>query len=379
MTLTLAFDSFKGSLTSAEVADAFAEGVLSVLPTATIRKVSIADGGEGTAESLVNQLGGTWVHTKVCDPLGRPIIAQYGLINEGKTALIELAAAGGLTLLSPEERNPLLTTTYGTGQQIADALKRGARSLLIGIGGSATNDGGMGLLQALGFRFMDTEGNELYGRGDALEKVAYIDDANALPELKEADIRVACDVDNPLCGPNGAAHIFAPQKGANPEMVARLDSGLRHYAEVIKHFNGFDLNQLPGAGAAGGTGGGLAALLGAKLRRGIDLILQALRFDELIKGSDLVVTGEGRIDRQTLMGKAPAGILRAASRQGIPTLALAGCIEACPELTQSGFASILSINPPHIPLETAMQPEVARENLRRTGILIASSPPFPKK
>lgn len=371
MTLTLAFDSFKGSLTSAEVADAFAGGVLSVQPTADIRKVCIADGGEGTAQSLVNQLGGTWVQTQVLDPLGRPITTQYGLINEGNTALIELAAASGLTLLSPEERNPLLTTTYGTGQQIADALKRGARSLLIGIGGSATNDGGMGLLQALGFRFLDTEGNELKGCGEALEKLAFIDDSNALPELKEADIRVACDVDNPLCGPNGAAHVFAPQKGADADMAARLDKGLHNYAEAIKRFNGFDLNHLPGAGAAGGTGGGLAALLAAKLQRGIDLILQALRFDEIIKGCDLVVTGEGRIDRQTLMGKAPAGILRAATLQGIPTLALAGRIEPCPELTQSGFASILSINPPNLPLETAMQPAVARENLRHMGSLIA--------
>ncbi len=371
MTLTLAFDSFKGSLTSEEVADAFAGGVLSVQPTADIRKVCIADGGEGTAESLVNQLGGSWIQTQVCDPLGRPITAKYGLIDNGRTALIELAAASGLPLLSPKERNLLLTTTYGTGQQIADALKRGARSLLIGIGGSATNDGGMGLLKALGFRFMDVAGNELECRGEALEKVAFIDDSNALPELKGTNIQVACDVENLLCGPNGAACVFAPQKGADADMAARLDKGLHNYAEAIKRFNGFDLNHLPGAGAAGGTGGGLAALLGAKLQRGIDLILQALRFDEIIKGSDLIITGEGCIDRQTLMGKAPAGILHAATRQSIPTLALAGRIEPCPELNQSGFASIRCINPPNLPLETAMQPAIARENLHRMGRLIA--------
>ncbi|MBR5608437.1 MAG: glycerate kinase [Bacteroidaceae bacterium] len=367
MTLTLAFDSFKGSLRSDEVADAFAQGLCSVLPSVNINKVYIADGGEGTAEALVKNLNGKTVRMQVSDPLGRTIPASYGIIEHEKTAIIEMAVASGLTLLAPEERNPLKTHTYGTGQLIIDAMEKGCRNFLVGIGGSATNDGGTGMLRALGFRFLDDCGNELCGGGEILEQIDRIDASGMIPTLNECRFTLACDVDNPFFGPNGAAHVFAPQKGADPEMVERLDNGLRNFARTVMQFNGTELNRLPGSGAAGGMGGGCAALLGARLERGIDMVLRAIRFRETIKGSSMVITGEGQIDRQTLMGKAPAGILAAAMQQQIPVIAIGGRVVPCPELAQSGFHSILCINEEGLPPQTAMRHEVAWENVRRCG------------
>jgi len=367
-TILLAFDSFKGSLTSCEVADAFEEGVRSVLPDCTVRKVCLADGGEGTAEAMVSTLHGEWVDVEVLDPLMRPIHARYGVVDDGRTAVIEMASASGLTLLAEDERNPLKTSTYGTGQLMADALKRGCRKLLIGIGGSATNDAGTGMLSALGFRFYDAGGHLLDGCGESLERIAVIDSSHILPELKAADIRVACDVTNPFCGPQGAAYVFAPQKGADKQMVERLDRGMHHFATIIKQYNKVDVTQTPGAGAAGGLGGAFSALLGASLCRGVELVFDALHFDELLKGCDLVVTGEGCIDRQTLMGKAPMGVLRAATRRGIPVVAIGGSVEHSPELSQSGFSSILSINADGLPLHLAMRPDVARENVKRIAL-----------
>lgn len=366
-TILLAFDSFKGSLTSREVADAFEEGVRSVLPDCVVKKVCLADGGEGTAEALVSTLGGKWIEVEVSDPLMRPIRACYGVVDEGQTAVIEMASASGLTLLTEEERNPLKTSTYGTGQLIADALKRGCRKLLIGIGGSATNDAGTGMLSALGFRLFDAEGMSLAGCGESLERIATIDSSHILPELKIVDIQVACDVTNPFCGPQGAAYIFASQKGADRQMVEQLDRGMHHFAEVIREYNKVDVTNISGAGAAGGLGGAFSALLGARLCRGVELVLDALHFEELLTGCDLVVTGEGRIDHQTLMGKAPMGVLKAATHQAIPVIAIGGSIEQSPELEQSGFSSILSINEEELPLHLAMRPDVARENVRRTG------------
>ncbi|MBQ8866414.1 MAG: glycerate kinase [Bacteroidaceae bacterium] len=366
-TVLLAFDSFKGSLTSREVADAFEEGVRSVEPDCQVRKVCLADGGEGTAAALVDSLHGEWVEVEVLDPLMRPIRARYGLIDKGQTAIIDMASASGLTLLTEDERNPLKTSTYGTGQLMADALARGCRKLLVGIGGSATNDAGTGMLSALGFRFLDTEGDILEGCGASLERIASIDASYALPSLEACEIRVACDVTNPFCGPMGAARVFAPQKGADEAMVERLDRGMAHFAKVLLLYNKVDVTNIPGAGAAGGLGGAFSALLGARLCRGVEMVLDALRFDELLKGCDLVVTGEGRIDRQTLMGKAPMGVLEAASHRGIPVVAIGGSVEWCKELEDSAFASILSINEAGLPLHLAMRPDVARENLRRMG------------
>lgn len=366
-TILLAFDSFKGSLTSREVANAFEEGLRTVAPDCEVRKICLADGGEGTVEALVTTLHGQWVEMEVFDPLMRPICARYGLVDNGQTAVIEMAEASGLTLLSETERNPLKTSTYGTGQLIANALARGCRKLLIGIGGSATNDAGIGMLNALGFRFLDADGNVLNGCGESLEKIASIDSSHILPELESVEITVACDVTNPFCGPQGAAYVFAPQKGANATMVERLDKGMFHFAEAIKQYNKVDVTHIPGAGAAGGLGGAFSALLSASLCPGVEMVLNAIHFEEFLKDCDLVVTGEGRIDHQTLMGKAPFGILKAATRRGIPVVAIGGSVELCPELSQSGFSSILSINTEELPFHLAMCPDVARENVKRMG------------
>ena len=350
--ITIAVDSFKGSLSSREVADAFEAGWRERIPACEVRKVSIADGGEGTVDALVETLNGELVEARVADPLGRPIVARYGVIDGGKTAVMEMSAASGLPLIAPEERNPLRTSTYGTGEMIAHALDRGCRKFLVGIGGSATNDGGTGMLRALGFRFLDCEGAELVGGS-------------------ECEFIVACDVTNPLYGPEGAAYVFAPQKGADAAMVERLDRGLRVYARAIERFNGVQVDRIAGAGAAGGLGGGFKALLGARLEPGIDMVLNAMQFDKIISGSDLVITGEGRIDRQTTMGKAPSGVLRAAQAQGIPVVAIGGAVQPCKELSESGFAAVLPIVAGPVALDVAMLRDVATENVRRTAAQIA--------
>ena len=369
--ITVAVDSFKGSLSSREVADAFALGWKSVLPECEVRKVSIADGGEGTVDALVETLDGEYVEVEVSDPLGRPIQARYGVVDGGKTAVMEMSAASGLPLLTPEERNPLKTSTFGTGEMIADALQRGCRKLLIGIGGSATNDGGLGMLRALGFRLLDKEGCELSGDGSSLERLVQIDNSDAMKELSEAEFIVACDVNNPLYGERGAAYVYAPQKGADTVMVERLDAGLRNYSRVVEELNGEAVADMPGAGAAGGLGAGFKAILGAKLERGIDMVLGAMHFDRIIEGSDLVVTGEGRLDRQTVMGKAPSGVLQAASAQSIPTIAIGGAVAWCEELASSDFTALLPIVAGPVSLEVAMRRDVATENVRRTAVQIA--------
>ena len=369
--ITIAVDSFKGSLSSREVADAFEEGFKSQFPKCEVVKVSIADGGEGTVDALVETLNGELVKALVADPLGRTISAQYGIIDDGRTAVMEMSAASGLPLIAPTERNPLRTSTYGTGEMIVDAIKRGCRKFLVGIGGSATNDGGTGMLRALGFRFFDAEGNELIGGGEILERIDKIDASTARTELADCEFIVACDVTNPLYGPEGAAYVFAPQKGADAAMVERLDQGLRNYARAIERFNGVQVDAIAGAGAAGGLGGGFKALLGARLEPGIDMVLNAMQFSKIIAGSDLVITGEGRIDRQTTMGKAPSGVLREATAQGIPTIAIGGAVQPCKELEQSGFAAVLPIVAGPVALEVAMQRDTAIENVRRTATQIA--------
>lgn len=369
--ITVAIDSFKGSLTSYEVACAFERGFLREFPQAEVRKVSVADGGEGTVEALVQTLGGEQVRIVASDPLMRGVEVCYGIVDGGRTAVMEMSAASGLPLLAPEERNPLKATTYGTGEMIADALARGCRKFLVGIGGSATNDAGVGMLRALGFRFLDAEGCELVGGGEILDKIASIDDSGALEALRESEFVVACDVTNPLYGPEGAAYVFAPQKGADAAMVEQLDGGLRNFAEVVKRYNGEDVVSLQGAGAAGGLGGGFKALLGARLERGIEMVLSAMRFDDIISGSDLVVTGEGRLDSQTVMGKTPSGVLRAACKQGIPCIAIGGAIEYCKELAESDFAAMFPVVSGPMSLERAMQKDVAEANVERTATQIA--------
>ena len=364
--ITIAIDSFKGSLSSARVAEAAEKGIRAVLPNCSVQKISIADGGEGTVEALVETLQGEIIEITACDPLMRPITVRYGLVDGGSTAVIEMSAASGLPLLTAEERNPWLTTTYGTGEMIADALRRGARRLLIGIGGSATNDAGMGMLEALGYKFYDTDGTLLTGCGGNLSRVARVDDSEAMPALTECQITVACDVKNPLYGPTGAAYVFAPQKGADAEMVERLDAGLKNFASVVSTHFGGNAELCEGAGAAGGLGYCFSALLGARLQSGIDMVLEAIDFAKRIEQSDLIITGEGRIDSQTVMGKAPSGVLNAASAQGIPVVAIGGAVESSEALRQSKFAAILPIVAGPVSLDEAMREEVAAANVSRT-------------
>lgn len=369
--LTIAIDSFKGSLSSREVAEAFAEGWREVLPDCEIATLPIADGGEGTLEALVGAMGGEYIEVGVHDPLLRPIKAKYGIICEGQSAIIELASASGLTLLREGERNPMETSTYGTGEMVADAVKRGCRRVLMCIGGSATNDCGVGILRALGYRFLDGRGCEVEGRGKDLARIEYIDDAQRIAALGECEFVVACDVTNPLCGELGAAHIFAPQKGADAAMVEALDRGLRNFACVVERYNGCSIGEMEGAGAAGGVGGGLHAILHAQLKRGIDMVLETIGFDQRIEGSDLVITGEGRLDSQTLMGKAPSGVLAAAQRQNIPVIAIGGAVEWCDELRNSGFRHIECVTPEGMGKKEAMTPAIAKENVRDTARRIA--------
>ncbi len=361
--IVIASDSFKGSLTSSEVAAAVSEGVRRHYPSAEIIRINVADGGEGTTAAILDCTEGDYVTLEVSDPLGRKIEASYGLIDHGRTAVIEVAAASGLTLLSPPEHNPMNTSTFGTGEMIADALRRGCRKFMIGLGGSATNDGGMGMLSALGYEFYDADGKILDGCGASLGKIKKFDGSAAVQGLDESEFIVACDVDNPLYGHNGAAHIFAPQKGADMSMAADLDKGLRNFSEIMKTHFGKDVSGVPGAGAAGGLGGAFIAFMNARLTPGIEMVLDAVKFDDLIHGADMIITGEGRIDRQTSMGKVPYGVLKRAKEQGIRTIALGGSIEECVEIRSMGFDALIQITPAGMPLETAMQPEIAKSNI----------------
>lgn len=364
--IVIASDSFKGSLSSAEVAACGERAVHRLFPDCKVVQLPVADGGEGTVETLTAALGGQSVTAIVHDPLGRLITARYGWIAQEQTALIEMAAASGLPLLPLEERNPWLTSTYGTGELIRNALERGCHKFLIAIGGSATNDGGMGLLQALGFRFLDAEGKELPGCGGSLQQIQQIDSSGVLVDLAQCQFTVACDVTNPFYGPTGAAYVFAPQKGADAEMVEALDQGLRHFAQLIHTTQGIAIDQLAGAGAAGGLGGGLVAFLNARLTPGIEMVLDALRFDTQITGADLIITGEGKLDAQTCMGKTPLGILRRAQQQGIPVVALGGAVEASEALNQCGFLAVFPILPYPTSLTEAMDSSFTQQNIERT-------------
>ncbi len=360
-----AFDSFKGSLTSREAGEAFRRGFMAERPDAEVEVevLTIADGGEGMAEAISEGVGGEMVSVVVNDPLGRKIEARYALINGGATAVIAMSSASGLTLLKPEERNPLIASTFGTGELIVDALERGCREIIMGLGGSATNDCGVGMLRALGYRFYDTAGEELCDTISILERVESISTAERHPLLMGVKFTAAVDVDNPLYGAQGAAHIFAPQKGASPEMVERLDRALCHYAEAVDA----DAADVAGAGAAGGMGYALYTMLGARMRPGIEIVLALLDFERRAQGASLVVTGEGSIDAQTLHGKAPAGVLAAAQRLGIPVVALGGRVECESALLAGGFHAVRAITPHDQPTDVAMQRATAIANMERTA------------
>ncbi len=366
--VVLAIDSFKGCLSSLEVAEIVEDGIKHVYPQCEVLKVPVADGGEGTTEALVWATKGQMRTVEVCDPLMRPMRAQYGILGDGRTAVIEMSAASGLPLVPEQQRNPMVTTTYGTGQLIADALHHGCIHFILGIGGSATNDAGTGMLQALGYRFFDKDGKELGQGGQMLEQVATIDISSRNRLLDNVQFKVACDVDNVFSGQHGAAYVYAPQKGANPQMVETLDRGLKHFAHIVKTQLHQDIEQLPGAGAAGGMGGGLVAFLGAQLQPGIRLVLDALNFDHLLSGADLVITGEGRIDAQTAMGKAPQGIAETAAIHHIPVIALAGNVEHAEMMNRIGICGVFSVIQRPMSLQEAMDKNVAQQNIRQTVI-----------
>lgn len=360
MKVVVAMDSFKGSLDSMELAQLAEKGIKKVYKDAIVEKVPVADGGEGTVEALVSGTGGERIELKVHGPLMEEIMAEYGILGDGRRAVIEMAKASGLPLVEKSKRNPMLTTTYGTGELIADALKRGCREFIVGIGGSATNDAGMGMLQVLGYKFYDKEGKEIGFGGQYLSEVASFDDSEVVAGLKESKFLVACDVDNPLYGERGAAHIYAPQKGADRKMVEVLDEGLKAFASFVKEKRGKEIGLMPGAGAAGGLGGGFVAFLDSELRPGIDIVLEAVKLDELVRDADFVITGEGRIDFQSVMGKAPTGVSKIAKKYGVPCIALAGSVaDDASAVHDYGIDSIFSVINYPLSLESAMEHERA--------------------
>lgn len=358
MKIVIAPDSFKENLTSLEVAAAIERGIRRVLPKARCVKVPMADGGEGTVQSLVDATGGRIRKCKVTGPMGQAVVARYGLLGDGKTAVIEMAEASGLPLVPRAQRNPLLSSTYGTGQLLADAVRRGVKHIIIGIGGSATNDGGAGMAQALGVRFLDAAGRVLEGpaAGGMLDRIDRIDPSAMHSRLRDVTISVACDVDNPLCGRKGASAVFGPQKGATPAMVEQLDRNLRHFADLIKRDLGVDVARRPGAGAAGGLGAGLMAFTGATLKKGVDLVIEATRLDRYLKGADLAITGEGRVDFQTAFGKTPAGVAAAAHRCGVPVVAIGGGLaDDANGVYAHGIDGLESATPRDMDLDTAIR------------------------
>ncbi len=363
--IVLAFDSFKDCVGSRQIADAAKEGITAVFPHCDVVAIPIADGGEGTTDAICSNMPVTRVTCRVHDPLMNDMEASYGITADGSTAIMEMAAASGLPLVPQEKRNPLFTTTWGTGEMIADALNRGCRHIVMGIGGSATNDAGIGLLAALGYRFLDEKGEVLTPIGKNLERIVRVDDSSVHHAVAEATFTIACDVNNPFYGSRGAAAIYAPQKGASAADVALLEKGMIHYARFIATTKQMDISQLPGAGAAGGLGGGVLPYLNAKLQSGIEIVLEMLRFRETIHDADLILTGEGKLDKQTGMGKALGGILRYAQEASVPVLAIGGCVEDCETLNEMGFAGVFSIQSSPVSLEQALQPDFALKNIQR--------------
>ena len=356
--IIIAPDSFKGNLTSLEVASCIEKGIKRVLPKVKCIKVPMADGGEGTVQSMVDAAKGKIIKKRVKGPTGKLVTASYGWLVNKNMAVIEMAEASGLPYVEGAKKNPLKTTTYGTGQLILDAIDRGAKQIIIGIGGSATNDGGAGMAQALGIKFLNSNGREIkeLGSGGMLSKIASIDMMSIDARIKKTKIIVACDVKNPLYGKKGASYVFGPQKGATPKMVEVLDANLKHLSTVIKRDLKKDVGRMPGAGAAGGLGAGLVAFTGAKLQSGIDIVLKATELGKFIKGADLVITGEGRVDFQTAFGKTPAGVAKEAKKHKVPVIAIGGALtDDAKKVFAHGIDGIASAAAKNMTLEEAIQ------------------------
>lgn len=381
MNIVIASDSFKGSVTALEVAQAVEDGLRRIMPEVNTVKIPVADGGEGTVDAMVYAAGGALRRAVVTGPLGDPVEAAYGILPNG-TAVIEMAAASGLPLVPREKLNPLAATTYGTGELILAALNAGCRSVLLGLGGSATNDGGAGMAQALGISLRDDTGRELSRGGGALARLAKIDLSGLDPRVAGCTFTAACDVKNPLCGERGASAVFGPQKGATAEMAAELDRALAHYALVIETQLGKRVIDVPGAGAAGGLGAGLLAFCGARMRPGIETMLDFIGFDALLKNADLVITGEGRIDGQSVFGKVPVGVARRAKAAGnLPVVAVVGCVgPGADAVYAEGVDAIVPIVDGPITLESSMSraEELLRQTGERLARLFALGRSFPK-
>ena len=368
MKIVVAIDSLKGSLSSLEAGEAMKDGILKAMADAEVWVSPLADGGEGTVEALTLGMQGRLETISVTGPLGKLVEASYGSVREKHLAVLEMSAAAGITLVEEKDRNPLYTTTYGVGEMIKDAIQKGCRDFIVGIGGSATNDGGSGMLQALGFGLSDKNGSPIAFGAKGLKDIARITDENILPELRECSFRIACDVTNPLCGEQGCSAVYGPQKGATQEMITEMDGWLAHFAEVAQEtFENADANQ-PGTGAAGGLGFAFLSFLNASLQSGITIVLEETRLEEYIRQADLVVTGEGRLDSQTVMGKAPAGVAALAQKHGKKVIAFSGCVtEDAAVCNEHGIGAFFPILRTVVPLAEAMSAEVARRNMTATA------------
>lgn len=367
MKIVVAIDSFKGSLSSMEAGNAIKEGILRVKPYAKVIVKPLADGGEGTTDAILKGVGGEKINLTVTGPMGKPVDTYYGYIHETKTAVIEAAAASGITLVLESEKNPMLATTYGLGEMIKHAVLKGCKNFVIGLGGSATNDGGIGMLSALGYEFMDKDGNSVDQGGKALEKVAYISNKHVMKELEKCHFKVACDVNNPLYGVNGATYVFGPQKGVTEDMKMILDDSMKNYARVSDEFTGKKCDAVKGAGAAGGLGFAFLEYLDAELIPGIELVLNTLRLEEEIIDADYIITGEGRMDFQTAMGKVPVGLAKLAKNYNKKVIAFAGSVtREAKECNKVGIDAFFPIVRGVTTLEEAMHPEQARENMMDT-------------
>ena len=368
MKIVIAMDSFKGSLTSLEAGAAVSSGILRVYPDAQINVLPLADGGEGTVEALTLGMGGKLQAIEVTGPIDdQKVTARYGILQGKKTAIIEMAAAAGLTLLPPEKRNPLYTTTYGVGEILRDAIHKGCRHFIVGIGGSATNDGGLGMLQALGWQMLDSTGKSVPHNALGLERLTVIDDSTVLPELKECTFRIACDVTNPLLGQEGCSAVFGPQKGATPDKISLMDAWLQHYAELAKEKYPQANPQAPGAGAAGGLGFAFLTFTNAALESGINIVMKEIKLAEQIAAADMVITGEGRLDGQTIMGKAPIGAAQIAKKYGKPVIAFAGGVTPEARLcNEHGIDAYFPILRQVTTLSQALEPKNAQQNMTDT-------------
>ena len=363
MNIIIASDSFKGCLSSVEAGRAMAEGVALSGSDADVEVLPVSDGGEGMLDAFAACAGADFYELQAHDPLMRSRTSRYAFSSATSTAFVELAETAGLTLLQPTERHPMVTTTFGVGETLLAALRAGATRIIIGLGGSATNDGGMGLAVALGYRFLDGKGCELAPCGNSLGQVMHIDDSRVSSAWHEVDWVAACDVQAPLCGPQGAVRVFAAQKGATSSEMDELEAGMQHYGEVLSDYCGQDVRQAPGAGAAGGVGAALMGLLHAQMQSGISLLLRTPRYVSAFNRADLILTGEGKMDGQTSMGKAAWGVLQEGIHRQVPVWAIAGCVEGRQELLQLGFARLAAATPDGMPLSKALQPAIARQNI----------------